>query len=61
MPIYVRYGVGFAWLLEPLKRTLEAFVLESGEWRSLGAWSGDDTVSVPPFEAIQLALRDLWS
>lgn len=60
MPIYARYGVGFAWLLEPLRQTLEAFAQEDGQWRSLGSWREDETVSVPPFEALRLDLRDLW-
>lgn len=61
MPIYARYGVGYAWLVDPLAQSLEAFALENGEWRSLGAWRGEETVAVPPFEAVALTLRDLWS
>jgi Uma2 family endonuclease len=61
MPIYARYGVGFVWLIDPLKQTLEAYVLEEGEWRRLGTWGGGETVAVPPFDAVQLALRDLWA
>jgi len=61
MPIYARYGVGFAWLVEPWQRTLEAFALEEGGWRQFGTWRGDDTVAVPPFDAIRLALGDLWA
>lgn len=61
MPIYARCGVGFAWLVDPLKQTLEAFALEQEGWRDLGAWQGDEIVAVPPFDAVRLALRDLWS
>ena len=61
MPIYARYGVGFAWLIDPLKQTLEAYALEEGDWRGLGTWGGVETVAVPPFDAVQLALRDLWA
>lgn len=60
MPIYARYGVRFACLVEPLKQTLEAFALEDAEWRLLGTWGEDDTVAVPPFEAIELAMGELW-
>ena len=60
MPIYARYGVGFAWLIDPLARTLEAFALEGTDWHPLGVWRGDQTVAAPPFEAVQLALGDLW-
>ena len=33
---------------------------EDAEWRSLGTWREDDTVAVPPFEAIELAMGELW-
>jgi Uma2 family endonuclease len=61
MPIYARYGVGFAWLVDPLEQTLEAFALEQQNWRELGSWKGEETVAVPPFDAVRLALRNLWS
>lgn len=61
MPIYARYGVGSAWLVDPLKKTLEAFELKVGDWRSLGLWREDEEIAVPPFDAVRLALRDLWS
>jgi len=60
MPIYAGYGVRFAWLIDPLKQTLEPFALEGGEWRPLGIRRGSETVSVPPFDAVRLALHDLW-
>ena len=47
--------------MAPLKQTLEALTLEQGDWRQLGTWRGEQTVAVPPFDAIQLALRDLWA
>ena len=61
MPIYARYGVGFAWLIDPLKQTLEAYALEEEDWRGLGTWGEGETVAVPPFDAVRLALRDLWA
>lgn len=60
-PLYARYGVGFAWLVDPLKKSLEAYALDGAGWRPLGAWQGNETLSVPPFEAVPLALEDLWS
>jgi len=60
MPIYARYGVPFAWLIDPLKRKMEAFVLNAGDWRHSGIHQGDETVSLPPFEAVPLELRALW-
>ena len=61
MPIYAHYGVGFAWLVDPLERSLEAFVLEGAEWNPLGSWRGEANVAVPPFAEVPLALGELWS
>jgi Uma2 family endonuclease len=60
MPLYARYRVGFAWLVDPLAQILEAFVQEGGDWRLLGIWWGNEVVAVPPFDAVQLALAALW-
>ncbi|NEX22818.1 Uma2 family endonuclease [Thiorhodococcus mannitoliphagus] len=35
MPIYAHYGMAYAWLVDPKRRTLEAFVLDRREWRLL--------------------------
>ncbi len=61
MPIYANYGVGFAWLVDPLRQTLEAFALEGDDWRLIGAWQGDETASIAPFEAVALELAGLWA
>jgi Uma2 family endonuclease len=60
MPIYARYGVAYAWLLDPLRRTLEAYALTDGDWQEIGHYAGNDRVSVAPFEAIAIDLADLW-
>lgn len=61
MPLYARYGVAFAWLVDPTRRTLETFRLEGREWRLLADASGDDRIAVTPFDALQLDLSNLWS
>ncbi len=61
LPMYARYGVGHAWLIDPQKQTLEAIALEQGNWRQLGTWHREQTIAVPPFDAVQLALHDLWA
>jgi len=60
LPLYARYGVAYAWLLDPLERTLEAFKLEQGHWVLLTTLTDDDPVNVPPFDAITFSLADLW-
>ena len=61
MPIYGRYGVAHVWLVDPKRRTLEAYALKAGEWEIIAKAEGDQIVSIPPFEAIRLELGSLWS
>jgi hypothetical protein len=61
MPAYAREGVAFAWLVDPLLRTLEAFVLEREHWVLLGAWKDDTAVNVKPFDELALDLSALWA
>jgi Uma2 family endonuclease len=61
MPIYARFGVAYAWLLDPWAHSLEAFALEGDAWRELGRFAGGARVSVAPFEAVTISLDDLWA
>jgi len=60
MPIYARFGVAYAWLIDPLARTLEAYALAGGGWREIARSAGGAVVAVPPFEAVRIRLEDLW-
>ncbi len=60
MPLYCRYGVGHAWLVDPLARMLEAYENRAGRWVSLGTFGAGETVRVAPFEALPIPLADLW-
>ena len=60
MPIYAQFGVAYAWLLDPQARTLEAYALDAGIWREIGRFSGAESVSVAPFDAVTINLSDLW-
>ena len=59
MPLYARYAVSYAWLVDPEARTLEAFELRSGAWTEIARFAAADRVSVAPFDAITLDLADL--
>ena len=61
VPIYAREGVTHVWLIDPLAQTLEALRLDNGSYRIIGAWSGDAIVHCEPFEALGIALNELWS
>jgi Uma2 family endonuclease len=60
LPVYARHGVAWAWLVDPLARTLEVFRLEGEHWLLVGTHGGEAEVAAPPFDAIELALPDLW-
>jgi Uma2 family endonuclease len=61
LPTYAREGVQFAWLLEPIQRTLEVFQLQGAHWKTVGTWEGNARVRAVPFDAIELDLSGLWA
>jgi Uma2 family endonuclease len=61
MPLYARYGVPYLWLVDPLARTLEVFVLKESAWSVSGLYKDEDEVNAPPFSELRLALADLWT
>ena len=58
--IYAREGVPHAWIVDPLRRTLEVFTLQAGVYALTDAFEGDGNVKAPPFDAIELELLALW-
>ncbi|KYG11149.1 hypothetical protein BE21_58170 [Sorangium cellulosum] len=62
MPIYAREGVRYAWLVDPIARTLEVFSLASGRaWSPVATHRDAARVRVEPFDAIELDLSVLWA
>ena len=61
MAVYAKYGVPHLWLVDPLARILETYLLEGGRWSVAGLYEDDDEVSAAPFDQITLALNDLWT
>jgi len=59
--LYARFGVAYAWLIDPLAHTLEAYALDAGAWREVGRFAGSERVSVAPFDAVAINLADLWA
>jgi Uma2 family endonuclease len=57
---YAGEGVAHAWLVDPLRQTLEVLALKSGSWARLGVHEGSVKAHVPPFDAIELELGSLW-
>ena len=58
--IYARVRVAHAWLLDPLRQTLEVLSLDSATWAPVAIHEGRGTVRAVPFDAIALELGALW-
>ncbi|MDR3554585.1 MAG: Uma2 family endonuclease [Syntrophobacteraceae bacterium] len=60
MPVYARFEVAHAWLINPRDKTLDTYRLESGRWSLLASFVENDQVSAEPFPEIEISLADLW-
>jgi len=62
MPVYAREGVRHVWLIDPEKKTLEAYELgEQGHWGRPAVYRDEARVRLAPFEALELDLSILWA
>jgi hypothetical protein len=61
MPLYASWRVQYAWLIHPLRRTIEAFSLRNGAWETSGVYGEADRARIDPFGAIEIAVGDLWA
>ncbi|MEZ4222223.1 MAG: Uma2 family endonuclease [Polyangiaceae bacterium] len=60
LDVYARAHVSWVWLVNPLTHTLEVLRLREGAWTVHAIHRGDAVVRAEPFDAIELALSDLW-
>jgi len=63
LPYYAEHGVRHVWLLDPIDKRLEVYVLapEGKRWREVRIHEGDIGVRAEPFDAVELDLSALWS
>ena len=61
LPIYAREHVPYAWLVNPLQRTLEVLRLHQDGWLTAAVHHDDQRVRAAPFDAIELDLSVLWA
>ena len=54
--IYAREGVTYLWIVDTEVRTLLASVLSEGKWHLISTLSDAETISVPPFEKLNIPL-----
>ena len=60
MPIYARERVPHLWLVDPIVRSLELYLLEGERYVHLGTFGENERVRAVPFDAIELELEALW-
>jgi Uma2 family endonuclease len=58
--VYAREGVKHVWFVVPLKTTVEIYELQGSELVLCTTHSGDERIRAVPFEAVEIALLDLW-
>ncbi len=57
---YAAYGVANYWIIDPIARTAEAYVLTDGKYAPAGSGSGEEGVRFPPFLDLEIPLGKLW-
>jgi Uma2 family endonuclease len=60
LPLYARYNVRHAWLIDAVTKTLEVFRLVGEQWMLAQAFGGDAKVRAEPFDAIEIDLALVW-
>jgi Uma2 family endonuclease len=55
MPVYARYGVAHAWLVDPRTRSVAAYAHDGTTWTHRATATGDQPITLPPFEAVSLS------
>jgi hypothetical protein len=57
---YAEHGVGHAWLVDPIARSLEVLRLAGSHWTIRDTHVGHEVVRAEPFESMDLDLATLW-
>ena len=60
LPLYGAYGVAYAWLLDPVAKTLEVFAWRDDRWTLTSTHEAPGALRAEPFEAVELDLSDVW-
>ena len=60
MDVYLRVRVQHVWFVDPVAKTLEVFRRENDRFYVVKTWRDAAVVRAEPFDAIEIALADLW-
>jgi Uma2 family endonuclease len=59
--VYAREKVAFVWIVDPIVQTLEVLKLAGEVYTIHQVFTHEDLARAEPFDAIELALSDLWA
>ena len=57
---YAKGGVKYYWIVDPLDKSFEGFVLKAGKYSLATRGSGEDVVRAVPFKGLEIPLKNLW-
>lgn len=60
LPRYARYEISYAWIIDPIAKTLEVYRREESVFALIDAYSDSALVRAEPFEACELNLGAPW-
>ena len=60
MPIYARFEVSYAWLVDPQQRYVEVKRLPNDTWTEIATFSGSERMRAEPFPEIEIDLESIW-
>ena len=58
--LYATGKVKHYWIVDPTKRTIEAYSLRTGKYVGRVRGSGSDVIKLPPFPKLEIPLAKLW-
>ncbi|MBI2213256.1 MAG: Uma2 family endonuclease [Acidobacteria bacterium] len=61
MPAYARYGIPYAWIVDPVLRRIDTWMRDGREWRPTGNWPSTSPILAPPFDSVAIDRTQLWT
>jgi hypothetical protein len=58
--ICAQHEMPHLWLVDPVRKTLEVYRLQSGSWTVAGMYAEDDKIRAEPFHEVEIDLASLW-
>lgn len=60
LPIYLEHEVSWAWLVDPILRTLEVYERAGNRWTLVAGYADDERVRAVPFDAVEIEIGGWW-